>query len=142
MTTLSTRHQLILDLSIQGLDATQIASRIGMTPQAIYYIRNQVQFQQELARRMEEKSEETLALLSLAPTRAKEMLEEASLQAAETQIALMSDDSNKMRYKSSKLILDRVFGTGDNQKSQPVTINIEQINLIREAMSEVRLHSV
>jgi len=132
------RHHRILDLCIQGLNSGSIAEILGMHKDSISLITRSPLFQDALARRRDKHTETVDQKDAETLTRSRALLEEASEQAAQTQIDLLDEDKNdSIRLRASQHILDRVFGDVDLSKGQgKVEINAKQVQVLQLAINE------
>ena len=133
------RHHRILDLCIQGLNSGSIAEILGMHKDSISLITRSPLFQDALARRRDKHTETIDQKDAETLTRSRALLEEASEQAAQTQIDLLDEDKNdSIRLRASQHILDRVFGDGSipRDSKQKVEINAKQVQVLQLAINE------
>jgi hypothetical protein len=131
------RHYQILDLWLGGHGPKEIAQAVEMTPQAITLITKSPLFQAEAARRRSNVEAKTDDRLASVPSLAKEVLEQASLEAAMVHVENMGNADPRLRYQSAEAILTRTIGEKKDSQSQPaIQITVENLNLIQQALSE------
>ncbi len=134
------RHHAILELCLAGNGTREIAQAMDMSPQAISLITNAPIFQHELSKRREGRVKLADEAAALVPMRAKQALENASLDAANTQIELMqkTNPDNKLRAAMATEILDRTLGSGKdaNGNSPVIILNQGDILIMQQALNE------
>lgn len=134
------RHFKILDLALQGLSRTQIASEMEMSPVGVGLILNSPKFQDELARRrteIDKKSDEGLAT-NLA--NAKEILSNAAEDAAQVHVDLLNSEDDRVKQFSANQVLDRVglarAEKGGGGDFNVAVINAESLQVLQVALKE------
>jgi hypothetical protein len=133
------RHYQILDLTLAGNGPKEIAQALGMTPQAISLITSAPLFQNEVARRRANIDRHTDEALSTVPQRAKQLMEDNALLAAQTHVDLLDPNfapDPKVRQASANAILDRVFGDPSSKQHQVVILEAGAIQLLQLALAE------
>jgi len=139
---LNERHQRIKDLYLMGIGRKEIAGELGMSPQAVSMIINSPLFQHSIAGKREELEDEKREIMGGELVRAREVLERASLRAAETHEELLDHEDPRVRQKSADSILDRVGISGRDQVGG-VRIEIDSqvmeglIRALKESRGEV-----
>jgi hypothetical protein len=126
----------IIDLHLAGLGRKEIAQELGMTPQGVGLVLLSPLAQEELARRrggIERKVDQEVAS---APQRARALLEQATLRAAETHVELLESENERVRQTSATEILKQVYGEGGKSQGAVTVINVEQLQLLQVALKE------
>jgi citrate lyase gamma subunit len=131
------RHYQILELYLAGHGPKEIAQVVEMTPQAITLITKSPLFQSEASRRranIEAKTDEQLANV---PAIAKQVLENASLEAAMVHVENMGSTDPRVRHASAEAILTRAVGDKKDQSAGPsIQINVESLQILQLALEE------
>ena len=130
-------HYKILELALAGMGRKEIAAAMGRSEAGIGLILNDPRFRDELARRRQSRVEviDEEAAASLADVRVK--METLASKAADRLGSLMDSEHENMKFKSSKSILDIVFGRGDAAgKDASIVINADQVQLLQLALQE------
>src|ERR1019366_436897 len=91
---LAPRHYKIMDLALAGYRTKDIAQALSMTPQSISLIMNAPLFQHELSRRQTLITADVDQNLSLAPMRAKELIDANLVKAVQTHVDLLDNDGD------------------------------------------------
>jgi len=132
-------HFKILDYVLAGYGPAQIAKLVDRTKERIGYIIMSPIFQSELARRRSklEKMQDEREVLHIDS--ARKHLEEHALEAAEAQTSMLSEEDPNLRLKSSKEILDRVFGKSDDgaNVTNVTVLNAQQIDNLRVTLEHL-----
>lgn len=131
------RHYAILELCLAGMDKKAIAEKLEITPQTVYNVTNSPLFQDELARRKKSVEAKQDSLLASTPARAKAVLDQNAVRAAERLSQLVQSADEGIAHRSSVAILDKVLGS-DQSKIRPITINVEQLENLQVALLESR----
>lgn len=127
------RHFKILDLYRAGNKIKDIALAVGMTPAGVRLVIASPLFQKELSESRRGEVVATRDEATSTTVQARQVLERASLKAAETQESLLEEESPKIRLAASNSILDRVFDRGGGEG---IVISAETINLLQVAVRE------
>lgn len=133
------RHYKILDLYQAGTKVKDIAQALGLSPNGVRLIIQSPQFQAELSKSRKTELVEMSDGTVSASVQARDILERASLKAAEVQTDLLEDESSKIKLAASNSILDRVF---ESKRSEGITISAETINLLQVALRESEVERV
>ena len=128
-------HQKILDLTLAGYRLKDIAQAVDMTTAGVSLILNSPIFQDELARRRAVRNEHTDTQASLQLTKARDLLEENVVKAAQVHVDLLTCDDPKVRQTSADRILERVMGKSEDHQTVVVLQKIDVENL-QIALSE------
>lgn len=134
---LAPRHFEILSLCLAGNGPKEIAQALDMTPQAISLITKSQIFQTELARRRERLDNKIDNELAATPVRAKRLLDESALAAAQVHVDCLNEMDPKVRQASANSILDRVFGQAASKQQPVVLISVGDIENLRITLREV-----
>lgn len=129
------RHYAILELALAGLDVREIAESLSMTPTAIGQIISAPIAQSELARRRKDIQTINNQEHSSTVSRARAVLEEASLDAASTLKSLLLSQDDSVKRQSANDILNRTFGK-DSAPIQVTVLNAEKLQLLMVALRE------
>lgn len=133
------RHFKILDYTLAGLDTTAIAKTLNITAGSIRKIQTSPLFQAELTRRRTECKESEIISLDRQATlgKARSILEEATVAAAEKHIKLMDNIDPAIQMRAAAGILDRVFGkSNEGGASVVVNISAQHVELLNLALKE------
>ena len=134
------RHQKIMELALAGHGVKEIAQAVGMTAQGIGLIMRAPIFQQAIAQRRDRREKRVDEDLSEALTKAKDVIEDAAVGAAETQVSLLEAEDDTVRLASSKAILDRAFGDVDKKSggsgAQTIVLAPGSVQLLHIALQE------
>jgi hypothetical protein len=133
------RHFKILELTLAGHDRKAIAQALEMSEPTITNVQRSPLFQAELVRRRREGEGATVATLDreAALGRARSLLEEASVGAAEKMVELMEAEDTSLQHRAAADILDRALGKSGQKESVPVVnITAEQVQLLNIALKE------
>lgn len=134
------RHFRILEMVLAGHDNTTISKTLGISTRSITMLKQSPLFQTELVRRRENSKEETMLTLDREAImgKARSILENASLEAAETVEGLMYSDDDSIKFRAAESILDRVFGKKGEASNSGVVVNIsaEHVQLLNLALKE------
>jgi DNA-binding CsgD family transcriptional regulator len=143
MKRLKARQRKILDLKLDGLKNTEIATQLGVTPQTVSNTCGATLAQVELARRrdiMEAQGDEITVVERLS---ARDILQGAAQDAAEAQIGLMNLSQNeKIRQVAAMDILDRagvpkVSSQNSTSFSASVVLSEEAVLRLQKATKDV-----
>lgn len=129
------RHYKIIELALEGWSTKDIAQEMDMTPQGIGLIISSPRFQDELSRRRENQEKTADDIHTHTIVQAKDHLEANALKAAETQVGLLSSNSDNIRLTSAQQILDRVLEKKESQKPT-VVINADTIQMLQQVLVE------
>lgn len=138
MKRLTAKHKCILDLHLAGLSHRNIAEEMDMTEQAIGMICRSPLFQDELARRRSGLDKKVDEATVNVVARAKQIMEEASAEAAQAHVDLLAHDDPRVRQASANRILEECFGGEKKVATSVVNINIEQLAVLQQALAESR----
>ena len=128
-------HFKIIELAVEGHDRKTIAQATNRTPQSVSLILNSPIVQHRVAELREKREKVVSEQLAVGVSRAQQILEEASVQAANTHVDLLQHDDARIRQNSANAILDRVLETrGGN--APVVMIGVENLQLLQVALSE------
>ena len=132
------RHKKIVELCLAGHSNKDIAQVVGLTPQAIGLITRAPIFQQALAQRRQEQNAQEDEELHQSLVKARTIIEEASVEAAETQVELLNCEDSSIRLQSAKAILDRAFGSQEKSEGSGQTIVMApgSVQLLQIALQE------
>ena len=130
------RHHQMLQLALQGYGPTEVAQSLGMTKESVSIIMRSPLFQSALGRLRRE--QETALVENEAETtqRARTTLENASVRAAERQVALLEAESEKVQLAAADSILDRVLGKTSPEATGSIVINAQTVQLLQHAIAE------
>lgn len=132
-------HHRIVDLALEGLTRNEIALQMDRSPEGVGIILNSPLVQGELARRRGlQEGIQTKARVSHL-TKAREILEEAAVPAAQTLVALLDCPDANTRRLSAKDIFSQVYGNEGVKAPSITTINVEQMNLLIQTLQEDKL---
>lgn len=128
---LNAKHLRIADLYLGGKSVDEIGAEMGLRPTTIRLLTRQPLFQDYVARRREQqrKSEDELKAGHLVL--ARQRIEEAAVQAVETQVSLLGSQDESIRLRSSAEILEMAFG-GEAVKDLKSQQNQMNINVLGE----------
>lgn len=133
------RHYEILRLSLLGLSPREISKTIDMSTTSLSFIIKSPIFQAELSRRRSHIEGKEDDLIASGVSRARDLLEEASVDAATTQIELLADQDSRVKHSAARDILDRTLGKkGEESRGGTVVLEIEAINLLKVAFREIK----
>lgn len=135
------RHRAIINLALEGLSNKAIAERLQMSTVGVGLILRSEIVQDEMARRREkrEREQDDLALSDIEL--AKQTLQQASLDAAEKLVEQIECLDPRVAQSACGKILEMAFGGELNSSLKHTNvqvISIEQLNLINQALVEVR----
>lgn len=132
------RHKRILTLHLDGMKSTDIAKMFNLTTESVRLIVNSPIFQSELSRRqanLEAKEDEAL---TFGVVKAREIIDESSAKAAQTQADLLDSRDERVKSSAAKDILDRALGSGDKDLASTVVLEKGAVQLLQLTMKEVR----
>lgn len=129
------RHYKILELASEGHGRKEIAQVMGMTPEAIGQILNAPLVQNRLAELRVDREKTRKENLAQGVHKAQQILEEASSQAAQTHVDLLTHDDARVRQNSANAILDRVLENKSNA-STVVVIEAEKLQVLQIALQQ------
>ena len=133
------RHYKILDLSIMGLNATEIAKELKMTAGQVRIIMKAPCFQHQfgLRRSMHEEKISEQAAVNADATR--EALVKSATDAAMTLVNGLNSLDEKIKIKSAESILDRTGYPKETKIeggiNQTIVIDSKQLNLMNETLN-------
>lgn len=108
---LQEKHKKIIELALEGLSKVQIATELGLTPPGVKLIMDSPVFQGELARRRAERDmrldENATVVATARAFSASDVLHDAAVRAAKTQVALLDAESPAVVQRAAMDILDR-----------------------------------
>ncbi len=138
---LQAKHLRIVELLLDGTAKKDIAETLGLTPAGVINITNSAIFQHELARRRTERVGRLDEAENIRRLGAADILDQASSDAARTQVGLLTDENSKVRQVSAMDILDRTgFPRVTKSESRSVTAQIvldgDAIDRIQKASRE------
>ena len=138
MQQLMVRHAEIIRLSLLGLEQKEIAEKLGVRRNMVRKVLEQPLVRRELEIRREEILKNTEKNVSKSKEEARRLLDEASMQAAKTQINLLHDEDSGVALRASQAILDRALGKADLKTpiSNQVLISIDQVQNLQLALRE------
>ena len=138
MQQLMVRHAEIIRLSLLGLEQKEIAEKLGVRRNMVRKVLEQPLVRRELEIRREEILKNTEKNDSKSKEEARRLLDEASMQAAKTQINLLHDEDSGVALRASQAILDRALGKADLKTpiSNQVLISIDQVQNLQLALRE------
>ena len=138
--TLKQKHFRILELYLEGLGRKEIAAFVGMTPEGIGLILSAPIFQDEAARRREEKLARGDDNDHEAISRVREVLEANAEKAVRKQIDLLDSIDDALVLRASNNILDRVLGKPVSPVVHAGTaglvVDIEHMEVLQVALTE------
>jgi hypothetical protein len=137
--TLNQRHYRILDLVLQGIPNSAIASALDMSQSQLSIIVNSPSFQHELAIRRTRISEAVDQNVSEHGSRVNETLRLGSLQAAKRLLQLVNSDNEAIARASASDLLDRggfpkVARTESKSVSAILVLSPEDVQAIKESV--------
>jgi hypothetical protein len=125
-------------LAFEGNGPKEIAQAVGMTREAVGLIMRAPIFQHAIAQ-MRQRQDGAMVEQSVEDTqRARTVLEQASVQAAKTQVEIMASPEVKpgIRLQAADSILDRVLGRSSPEAAVPMVINTQMVQLLQLAVRE------
>lgn len=135
------RHYRIIELCLAGFTRKQIAQAMQMSEAGIGLIINAPIFQDELARRREALEKSSTTALAYGPQRAKEILEDAAVEAASKHVELLDADDPAIQQRSAGYILDKIFREDMGERvggaAQVTVITAERLQLIQNVTREL-----
>jgi len=137
---LLSRHYKIIDLILEGKSRKEIAEICNITPAGAGNVMNAPLVQEEIARRRLSMNKAHDEAVAVSVSQARDLLETAAVDAAQTHISLLEDDDSRVRQASATAILDRVgLGRVDQNKGVDVQVlNVEQLQVLNLALEEER----
>ena len=129
------RHFRMLDLTLAGLGRKDIAETLGVSVQTVSNVQSSPLFQDELERRKLVVDKNVDEGLANTPIRAKAILDERSVAAAERLGTLIESNDEAVAHRASCSVLNHVLG-GEQSKIRPVVINAEQFQLLQLSLEE------
>jgi hypothetical protein len=139
---LKNEHHLMVDLSLAGLDRSQIAEKTGYTPEGVGRILSSPLFQAEVARKRAIQDKKVVGENVSFVTKAREKMESLAVKAVEVHETVMvsAEATFADKQRSADSILKQIFGQGGNQGgtavSQVVVLEPGAIQLLQVAMQE------
>ena len=134
------KHRELLELALQGLGPKEASAIVNMTPQGVGAVMRAPLFQQELARRRRRVENQNNDLASQRINRAKNILEDGAVKAAEVHVGLLENEDPRVAQGSANAILDRVLERKPPAQAQAqgtqVILSAGQINLINQTVKE------
>lgn len=132
------RHHQIMQLAFEGNGPKEISQAVGMSREAVGLIMRAPIFQQALGQMRQRGDNALVEHVAEDSQRARTVLEQASVQAAETQVEIMASPLIKpaIRLQAADSILDRVLGKSSPESIAPTVINQQTINLFALAVKE------
>lgn len=133
------RHHEIVKRCLLGMSNVAIANELGMSNRSISLITNSPLFQQELARRRKLVESEETKIISGGVKQARQILDDNSALAAQTQVDLMSSNEERVKSSAAKDILDRTIGSKvDGGQAVGVVIDASALELVKETFNQVK----
>jgi hypothetical protein len=120
------RHYRILEMCLGGATRKEIAAALGVSKSMISVVTESPLFQDELTRRRKELDRK---FDDVKTVRAMNILEDASVEAAEKQVVLMREGSEKISLQSANAILDRVLGGREANPGGGRTVNLTDASI-------------
>ncbi len=136
------RHHKIAELALAGHNSATIAETLSMKPRSVSIIMASPLFQSEISRRRETSESGEIARLDrdAAVGKARSILEEESVTAAQTVVGLMAQEDPNIQLRAAVNILDRVFPKETAKTNSGPVVNVElngeQAQLLVLAMKE------
>ena len=132
------RHFKVLELTLDGYDRETIALRCGISPQMVTLVQNSPVFQGEISRRRDARLKGDDEIRSVHKQSALKILDEASEQAALTQVGLMESQDDNVRFRAAESILRRSLGSEEGPKGPTIVINAGSLRDFQLALQESR----
>lgn len=132
-------HHRIVDLALQGYTNRQIAEQMNRTPEGIGLVLKSPLVQGELSRRREIQNQAQATGSANTLNRAKEILIEAAVPAANTLVSLLDAQDDSIKRQSANDIFKMIYGTEGTKAPSATVINIEQMNVLIQALKEDRI---
>lgn len=132
-------HHRIVDLALQGYTNRQIAEQMNRTPEGIGLVLKSPLVQGELSRRREIQNQAQATGSANTLNRAKEILIEALVPATNTLVSLLHSENQSIQRQSANDIFSLVYGTEGTKTPSATVINIEQMNVLIQALKEDRI---
>jgi hypothetical protein len=139
------RHFAIIKMVLAGYDRKQICEATELSPWAVSAITRSPIFQAEIARRrrqddhvaLEVEREAEVGKVRSMKDQARQILEDASPEAATALRELVGSQNDGVRMQSAKTVLDRVFADeGPSKGGVNINISAEDANLLVVALKE------
>ena len=122
------RHHEIVKRCLLGMSNVAIANELGMSNRSISLITNSPLFQQEETK-----------IISGGVKQARQILDDNSALAAQTQVDLMSSNEERVKSSAAKDILDRTIGSKvDGGQAVGVVIDASALELVKETFNQVK----
>lgn len=131
-------HHRMVDLALAGMTRQAIAQELDYSPEGVGIVLNSPLVQAELARRRALADKDQTTKLTSHLQKAREILEEAAVPAAQTMVELLDNQDPNIRRLTAKDIFSQVYGTEGVVKTQITNISVEQMNLLIETMGQVK----
>jgi hypothetical protein len=127
-----------MELAFAGNGPLEIAQVVGMTREAVGLIMRAPIFQHALSVMRQKSAGAMVEAEAIDTQRARTVLEQASVAAAETEVEIMSSPEVKpsVRLQAAGDILDRVLGKSAPEAAIPTVINAQTIQLLQIAVRE------
>ena len=133
------RHHEIVKRCLLGYTNIAIADELGMSNRSISLITNSPLFQQELSRRRKLVESEETKIVSGGLKQARQILDDNSALAAQTQVDLLCSDEERVKSSAAKDILDRTIGSKvDGAQAVGVVIDAAALELVKETFNQVK----
>lgn len=141
------RHYRIIELAAANHDAKVIAEALEMPIRSVKMLLKDPLVQSEIARK--KSMDDTVEVMGMdrnaAMGKARSILEQASIAAADKHVELMSDPDSSIQLRSAQSILKNVFGDNKTGTQQVFNITAENVSLLNLALKEsenVRKHEL
>lgn len=136
---LTAKHMKIVDYLMEGMEAKDIAGVMGLKPETVARQINTPLLQNELARRRGDWEKQQNYEQKEFMNDAKQILEEAGVNAANTMVGLLGDQDPSIKLRSAKEILDYSVSKEQGGGVANTTINIEQLQILNTALAESKV---
>ena len=130
------RHYKILELALAGNGPKEIAQALEMSREAIGLIMRAPIFQEAFAKSRSKVESAQVETQAVDAQRARTVLENASVRAAEVQASLLESKKETVQLAASEAVLDRVLGKSAPTVQGSLVINTETVQLLQVAIAE------
>lgn len=134
-------HLRMVELRLSGLKNVEIAKVMKMSPENVSLVLSSPLFQDELAKRREQRNRIKDEIAGVQENDANRILADAESTAAQTMSDLLQSQDEKMKFSAAKDILDR-RGLGKGTQVPVTHITIDRLNLLVQAQNEAEQLSV
>jgi len=140
------RHYRVIELAAANHDAKVIAEVLEMPVSSVKMLLKDPLVQSEVARK--KAADDTVEIMGMdrnaAMGKARSILEQASVKAAEKMEGLMEDQDAAIQFRSAQAILKMALGEKNDGGTQVYNITAENVSLLNLALKEsenVRKHT-